>query len=170
MSVPAMIDESNIPRFKQRLEIRYDHRPALRDGSDEPGVRPFNRMGECELRGRSRGLNLVDATGVALCLELGLPFIAPTHHQPLLRNALENLIRVHEASVSIHSPRGADRPFAFDAHSEPILLYDLGRCYCTPQLLRCYAELNNVNKFRARHEILLSLRFASLGMDAPHET
>src|SRR5437868_5362823 len=75
ISVPAMIDESNIPRFKQRLEIRYDHRPALRDGSDELGVRPFNRMGECELRGRPRGLNLVDATGVALCLELGLPFI-----------------------------------------------------------------------------------------------
>src|ERR671922_206214 len=75
ISVPAMIDESNIPRFKQRLEIRYDHRPALRHGSDELGVRPFNRMGECELRGRPRRLNLVDATGVALCLELGLPFI-----------------------------------------------------------------------------------------------
>src|SRR5262245_15936139 len=28
-----MIDDSNIPRFKQRLEIRYDHRPALRHGS-----------------------------------------------------------------------------------------------------------------------------------------
>src|SRR2546427_443215 len=75
ISVPAMIDDSNIPRFKQRLEIRYDHRPALRHGSDELGVRPFNRMGERELRGRPRGLNLVDATGVALCLELGLPFI-----------------------------------------------------------------------------------------------
>src|SRR6266404_6465411 len=75
ISVSAMIDESNIPRFKQRLEIRYDHRPALRHGSDELGVRPFNRMGECELRGRPRGLNLVDATGVPLCLELGLPFL-----------------------------------------------------------------------------------------------
>ena len=74
LSVPAMIDESNIPRFKQRLEIRYDHGPTLRHGSDELGVRPFNRMGECELRGRPRGLNLVDATGVALSLELGLPF------------------------------------------------------------------------------------------------
>jgi hypothetical protein len=41
ISVPAMIDDSNIPRFKQRLEIRYDHRPALRHGSDELGVRPF---------------------------------------------------------------------------------------------------------------------------------
>ena len=75
ISVPAMIDDSHIPRFKQRLEIRYDHRPALRHGSDELGTRPFHRMGECELRGRPRVLNLVDATGVALCLELGLPFI-----------------------------------------------------------------------------------------------
>src|SRR6266446_3577851 len=75
ISGPAMIDESNLPRFKQRLEIRYDHRPALRHGSDELGGRPFNRMGEGELRGHSRGLNLVDTTGVALCLELGLPFI-----------------------------------------------------------------------------------------------
>src|SRR3954470_22823595 len=99
-----MIDESNIPRFKQRLEIRYDHRPALRDGSDELGVRPFNRMGEYELRARPRGLNLVDAQGVALCLELGLPFIEPTHHQSLRRNARENLTRVHEDSISIHSP------------------------------------------------------------------
>src|SRR5205823_10897456 len=100
----SMIDESNIPRFKQRLEIRYDHRPALRDGSDELGVRPFSRMDECEFCGRARGLNLVDATGVALCLELGFPFIEPTHDQPLLRNALENLARVHQTSVSIHSP------------------------------------------------------------------
>src|SRR5436190_9728421 len=123
-----MIDESNIPRFKQRLEIRYDHRPAHRDGSDELGIRPFNGMGECELPGRPNGLNLVDATGVALCLKLGLPFTSPTHHQPLLRNVLENLARVHQAAVSIHSPRGADLPFAFDAHSEPILLYYLGCC------------------------------------------
>src|SRR5437899_10015056 len=36
----------SIPRFKQRLEIRYDHRPALRHGSDELGVRPLNRMGD----------------------------------------------------------------------------------------------------------------------------
>src|SRR5213595_587535 len=143
-----MIHESNIARFKQRLEIRYDHRPALRHGADEPGVRPFNRMGECELRGSPYGLNLENATGVDLCLELGLPFISPAHHQPLLRNALENLARVHEASVSIHSPRGANLPFAFDAHSEPILLYDLGRCYCIPQLLGCYADISNVNKFR----------------------
>src|SRR5207253_9204625 len=87
ISGPAMIDESNIPRFKQRLEIRYDHRPALRHGFDELGVRPFNRMSECKLRGCPRGLNLVDAAAVALCLELGLPFIEPTHHQPLRRNA-----------------------------------------------------------------------------------
>src|SRR5919201_5313127 len=107
-------------------------------------------MGECELRGRPPGLNLVDATGVALCLELGLPFIQPTQHQPLLRNALENLTRVHEAPVSIHSPRGADLPFTFDDHSEPILLYDLGRCECMPQLLGCYADVDYVNKFRAR--------------------
>src|SRR4029079_8981068 len=123
-----MIDESNIPRFKQRLEIRYHHRPALRDGSDELGVWPFNRMGECELCGRPRRLNLVDAAGVALCLELGFPFIQPTHHQPLVRNAFENLARVHEASVSTYFARGADLPFAFDAHPEPILLYYLGRC------------------------------------------
>src|SRR5215831_9849860 len=70
ISVPAMIDESDIPRFKQRLQIRYDHWPAFRHGSDELGVGPFNRMGERELRGRPRGLNLVHATGVALCLEL----------------------------------------------------------------------------------------------------
>ena len=55
ISVPAMKDESNIPRFQQRLEIRYDHRPALRHGSDELGVRPFNRMVECELGGRPVG-------------------------------------------------------------------------------------------------------------------
>src|SRR5216117_4618675 len=86
----AMIDKSNIPRFEHRLEIGYDHRPALRHSSDELGVRPFHRMRECELRGRARGLNLVDATGVAFCPELGLPFTLPTHHQPLRRNALEN--------------------------------------------------------------------------------
>src|SRR2546421_2236699 len=157
-----MIDESNVPRFKQRLEIRYDHRPALRDGSNELGVRPFNRMSECELRGRPRGLNLGDAAGVALCLELGLPFIEPTHHQPLLGNALENLARVHEASVRRHSPRGADLPFALDAHAEPILLYDLGRCECMPQLLRGYADVRNVNECRAWHWICPSVRFASL--------
>src|SRR5262245_51161184 len=82
---PAMIDERNISGFKERLEIRYDHRPALRHGSDELGVRPINRMGESELCGRPLGLNLVDATGVALGLELGLPFIQPAQHLPLLR-------------------------------------------------------------------------------------
>src|SRR5262245_63125659 len=98
-----MIDESNIPRFKQGLEIRYDHWPALRHRFDELGVWPFNRVDECEPRGRPRGLNFVDATGVALCLELGLPFTSPTHHQPLLRKALKNLARVHQTSVSVHS-------------------------------------------------------------------
>src|SRR2546428_9429723 len=70
----AMIDKSNIPRFEHRLEIGYDHRPALRHSSNELGVRPFHRMRECELRGRARGLNLVDAAGVAFCPELGPPF------------------------------------------------------------------------------------------------
>ena len=37
-----MIDESNIPRFKQRLEIRYDHRPALRHG-------PMNLESGCSI-------------------------------------------------------------------------------------------------------------------------
>src|SRR3954453_14851598 len=59
-----MINESNIPRFKQRLEIRYDNRPALRDGSDELGVRPFNRMGECELHGRPPWANYLRRIGV----------------------------------------------------------------------------------------------------------
>src|SRR5215212_590062 len=155
ISGPAMIKDSHLPRFKQRLEIRQDQRPALRDGSDEPGVRPFHRMGEGELRGRPRGLNLVDAARVALSLELRLPFTSPTHHQPLLRNALEDFARVHQAAVSIHFPRGTGFPFAFDAHAEPILLYDLGRCEGLPQLLGCSADVCNVNKCRIRHWILL---------------
>src|SRR5581483_4831273 len=93
-------------------------------------------MGKGELRARPHRLDLVDATRVTLGFELRLPFIQPTHRQPLLRNALENLARVHEASVRIHSPRRADLPFAFDAHSEAILLYELARSECMPELLR----------------------------------
>src|SRR5213075_296502 len=102
-----MIDESNVPRFKQRLEIRYDHRPALRDGSDELGVRPFNRMGECELRGRPRGLNLVDATGVALCLNSGFHSFS----QLITSRFCETLSRI--------SPESMRLPSAYILHVEP---------------------------------------------------
>src|SRR5258708_25819836 len=102
-----MIDQSNLPGFEQRLEIRDDHRPALRDGSDELGVRPFARMRECELRGRPRGFNLEHAFGLALCLERGAPFTAPTQHQALPRNALDNLARPHAVAVSVPCPSSA---------------------------------------------------------------
>src|SRR5688572_13280981 len=122
-----MKDESNIPCFKQRLEIRQDHRPAVRHGRDEDGILPLHGMSEGELHSLPHRLNVVDATGNTLCLELRLPFTEPTHYQPLRRNALDNLTRVHEAAVSIHSPRGADLPIALDAHSKAILLYNRGR-------------------------------------------
>src|SRR5256884_3210153 len=101
-----MIDQSNLPGFEQRLEIRDDHRPALRDGSDELGVRLFARMRECELRRRPRGFNLERAFGVALCLERRAPFTAPTQHQALRRNALENLARVDRKSTRLNSSHG----------------------------------------------------------------
>ena len=68
-----MIDDSNIPGFKERLEIRYDHRPALRHSFDKLGFLQFHRMAECRFHGRPPGLDLENATGVALCLELGFP-------------------------------------------------------------------------------------------------
>jgi len=105
-----MIDECNIPRFKERFEIRYDHRPAVRHGSDELGVRPFNRMSECELRGRLRRLDFVDATGAALCLELRLPFTEPTHHQPLLRNALTRKDECFWRCETFHVPPCVTEP------------------------------------------------------------